>query len=207
MKKTTMILLLLVFCWSVSAFRCGRCDPPRCYETVECDSTGQNCHTVRHHRFFVSSDLNFSASDFSEGAAILDLAKPWMPDSGTSPQLTIKFQNNTGAAEQSFAGTLVPSTVPRVDREIIPWVFMFENPTAVSNFYSSSSAAGFSSSSETVTISYTITQTDCQAPSGKYINHLRQMDSTGITYDSSFIFDYTAPADGSCNNGTMVIGN
>ncbi|HMJ07602.1 MAG TPA: hypothetical protein VK468_01270 [Pyrinomonadaceae bacterium] len=123
--------------------------------------------------------------------------------------MTIKFVNGSSISEQSFSVSLNPSIlVDSVDKDTTPNTFVFDDPSAVSSFLSSSSASGFSSAEQIVTLSYSITQTDCYASSGKYINHMRWMDSSGITYDSSFNFVYTAPTNiqgNSCNQGTIVV--
>src|ERR1043165_1670238 len=72
----------------VTAFTCGRCDPPNCIETTECDSTGYNCHTVRKHRHFTSFSLGYSASQLSDNNGILDLSNVWQLDSNSPPTMT-----------------------------------------------------------------------------------------------------------------------
>ena len=208
MKRLTFVLLLLVLCFTLTGFRCG-CHAPNCTETIECDDGGWNCHTVRHHRFFTNPNFQLTASQASQTVGILDLANPWQIDTTIPAQMTIKFDNGSSVSEQSFSVSLDPSiSVANVDKDTTPNTFVFNNPTAVSSFLSNASSSGFSSAQQIVTLTYSITQTDCYASSGKYVNHLRWSDSSGITYDSSFNIIYTAPTNiqgNSCNQGNVVI--
>ncbi|HEY0460748.1 MAG TPA: hypothetical protein VGC97_16540 [Pyrinomonadaceae bacterium] len=209
MKSSTFVLLLLVVCFVATGFQCGGCHAPNCYETTECDSTGWNCHTVRHHRHFTNPNFQLTSTQASQSVGILDLANPWQIDTNIPAYMKIKFDNGSNVSEQSFSVSLDPNiSVSSVDKDTMPNTFVFDNPTAVSSFLSNASSAGFSSSEQIVTLSYSITQTDCYADSGKYVNHLRWMDSSGITYDSSFYIVYTAPTNvqaNSCNQGMIVI--
>jgi hypothetical protein len=211
MKSLTFVLLLLVLCFVATGFQCGACRPPNCVEETVCDSTGWSCHTVRRHRHFTEANFQFSQSQAEGIVGILDLANPWSLDSSLPPQLTIKFENNLGASEQSFDLVVDNSvSVSSVDKDTTPNTLKFADPSSVSAFLSQASSSNFSVSEQTVTLSFSITQTDCTAASGKYINHLHDLDTSGITYDGNFTLVYTATTNvqaNSCNQGTVIVGD
>jgi hypothetical protein len=93
-----------------------------------------------------------------------------------------------------------------VDKNTTPTAFVISDKAAVSNFLSLASTSGYSSSEATITFTIPVVLADSSIGSGKYVNHLRVIDSTGITYDDTFYFIYTAPGNG-CSQGTVVIGD
>lgn len=211
MRKLTLVPLLLVLFMCVTAFRCGRCEPPNCEIVTECDRDG-TCRTVRRHRFFTGHSPT-TASEMSENVGILDLANPWQPDMNGVTQMTIKIVDSSGQNSiQTFSLSPAPAdiaaNIPRYDNETTPYAFVFDDPAAVSNFVNTAPTAENSEWDEIMTFDFAITQVDCIAKSGRYINHFRQKDSSGITYDKSYTIVYRSPRGeyyGECNQGTITL--
>lgn len=212
MRKLTLVPLLLVLFMCVTAFRCGTCDPPNCTEVIVCDNTGWDCHVERRRRHF-SPDSQTTASEMSEYVGVLDLANPWQPDTYRPSQMTIKFVDSSGQnSMQTFSLSPAPENVTanilRFDNETTPFAFVFDDPAAVSNFVNTAPTAENSEWDEIMTFDFAVTQVDCTAKSGSYINHFRQKDSSGITYDKSYTIIYRAPRGefyGECNQGTFTL--
>ncbi len=102
-----------------------------------------------------------------------------------------------------------------MDKNTTPIPFVFSFPSDVQAFVDDAVASANSSNAQqitmTVDLSFVVTQNNCMLPSGKYGNHIRYMDETGITFISSPKILYTAPetfwrSGGECNTGQMTIG-
>lgn len=176
MKKLTLILLLVVLCMCVTAFRCGSCEPPDCTETIECDSTGWNCHTVRHHRVAPQFESFTSETQAEDFVGILDLANPWQSKPSDNPQLTITFKDSSGQdIQQTFsltpASQEITDTISKVDKDTKPYSFVISDPTALNSFLSNASVSADANKSSSIDFGFSITQVDCAAQSGKYLNH------------------------------------
>ncbi len=210
MKKVlvTVSLFALSLTGSLFSSACG-CHPPNCIREYVCDQYGNNCEWRTKRRFFVQNNFQAPTSELNQYAGIFDLATPWQLDTTGSPRVTIKLENNTGGfVEENFTLTFnqgISLATGSVDKNTTPTAFVISDKAAVSNFLSSASTSGYSNSEATVTFTIPVVLADNSIASGKYVNHLRVIDSTGITYDDTFYFIYTAPENG-CSQGIVAIG-
>src|SRR5690606_16751279 len=149
--------------------------------------------------------------DIANRVYILDLANPWQPDSSITPQAKIDVMTDTGLVSQTFSlsyDSTISLTITPVDSDTVPSAFVFVNPTAVQSFLDSAAAASSASQPETTSeITFAITQSDCTAPSGKYVSHGRYKDGSTLTYVDSVFMQYTASATAPlvCNQGEIEI--
>lgn len=210
-KSSIVVFTLFILLGAIALVSSGcRCDPPNCRTETRCDRNG-NCETVKVRRWLVDPNLQGLSGNPGEYAGVIDLAKAWRPNASGSSTLSIKFTNAAGQqTEQSFALSYDPTlsqTIPPVDKDTIPYAFTINDPGTITGFVNGLAGSGFSDSDAEITFSIPITQIECSAPSGKYINHTRIKDSSGITYDHDFIINYTAPANinAGCNQGSLVI--
>lgn len=202
-KKLTFVLLVLIITIYSTGFSCNNCNPPNCRRERVCDPWG-NCEwrTVRR------IDLQLMESNPGSYVGIFDISKGWQPVSGLNAEAKVKLENSSGQfVEQTFI--LVPdlntsqNTDP-IDKDTIPYAFAVENPTAMNDFFNNSFAQNYNNDAE-ITIGVSVTQTNCDLESGKYINHTRQKINSEITYTGTFNINYTAPETlPACNQGTIV---
>jgi len=181
--------------------------------TATCPTGGGPCTvSVKGEVQFLTSDsLSNVADDLAYRVYILDLAKDWGPDFSTSPQATVSVLTDSGVISQAFNlsyNATTSQTLSRVDSDTLPNAFEFSNPNAVQGFLEAAAAGSTSSQPEsTADIVLGVTQTNCAAPSGKYINHLRYQDGDSISYLESVYVQYTASptAPLQCNQGQLEI--
>lgn len=201
-------LAIMILAVAVMGFKCTR----RVTGTVTCP-IGQRC-TIGisgQIEWRPGSSLQSESEEIANRVFILDLAKPWQADSGFTPQGTINVSTDTGQVSETFPLSLAPAiaqTIDPVDKDTIPQVFVFDNPTAVRAFVDTSASRSTSPQPVTTTdATFAITQIDCTAPSGKYVNHVRYQDATGISYVNTTYLIYTAPTNpnAGCNQGQISI--
>lgn len=201
-------LAVVVLAVAMMGFKCTR----RVTGTMSCP-VGQRCTVTVSGQieWRPGSSLQAESEEISNRAFILDLAKPWQTDSGFTPQGTINVDTDTGRVSQTFPLTPAPSiaqNINPVDKDTIPQAFVFANPTAVRAFVDTSASRSTSPQPVTTTdATFAITQIDCTAPSGKYINHVRYQDAAGVSYVDSNYFIYSAPTNhnAGCNQGQISI--
>jgi hypothetical protein len=151
---------------------------------------------------------NFGSEQY---AAIFDSAEQWRPVANGSPRLEVSIIRNgeqpvTAQFDMALDSALSQQIAP-VDKDTVPYAFVIADQAAFANFVGSN-LSGQTSGEFEIRFVIPIEQIDCQATSGKYINHVRSQDSTGITYYDSFYYRYTAPASGSgCTGGQLSIVN
>jgi hypothetical protein len=133
----------------------------------------------------------------SEYVGILDLSNAFRPDATQTLQATVKIRDENGQlVEQSFPVTLsqnLSATIDPVDKETTPYAYKFTSPSDVTAFLNANSVMLSDSDTEvSIESGLPIVQENCGTPTGKYINHLRVMDDTGITYVDGFYLVFTA---------------
>lgn len=209
-RKGRILLLVFVLCSIGFVSNACRCRPPGCEERIECDRNGE-CRRVRVRRFFVERPVTTGYSEnLSEYTGIVDLADLWQPESSEYTTMTVKFEDASGQfVQEDFSmhcSSAISETISEIDKDTKPYAFLLNNPTAVKNYSDEALRNGYTNGSMTVTFSIPITQVICSAPTGKYENHLRVKDFSGITYERAFVINYTAPTNSSnCNEGAIVI--
>ena len=194
------------------AARAGPYSPRPAVITVECP-IGHPCTITGHGEveFLTGDSLSGETDAVANRTYILDLANPWGPDTSSTPQATIYVTTDSGVVSQTFDLAYDPvksQTIGSVDKDTAPRAYAFANPTAVEGFLNSAAAASTSQQPETTAdFTFGVSQTDCSAPSGKYINHLRYQDGTSITYVDSVDIQYTQSPTAPlvCNQGEVEI--
>lgn len=210
-QKTRVVfsaLGILILAVAMMGARCTR----RVTGQVSCP-VGQRCTVTvgGQIEWLTGNNLQGESDDIANRAYILDLAEPWQPDSSLTPQATINIRTDSGIVSETFSLSLAPEiaqTIESVDKDTIPHVFVFENSASVQSFLNTAAAGSSSSQPETTAdVTFAITQTDCTAPSGKYVNHARYRDGTEITYVDTVYINYTAPTNiqAGCNQGQITI--
>lgn len=201
------VLAVMILAVAVMGFKCTR----RVTTTVACP-IGQRCTVTVSGQieWRPGSSLQSESDELANRVFILDLAEPWQADSSFTPQGIVNVDTDTGRVSQTFPLTLSPSisqTIAAVDKDTIPQAFVFDNPTAVKSFLDTSASRSTSLQPITTTdATFAITQIDCDAPSGRYINHARYRDGTEITYVNAAHIVYIAPSSNSgCNQGQINI--
>jgi hypothetical protein len=122
----------------------------------------------------------------------------------------VKVKQDSGQVVQSSFPTQldVNSNVDPVDKDTTPHVYTFQNPNDVNGFIAQS-LAGQSDSTIEIEFLSTFYQASCSIPSGDYINHVRYLDSSGISYVLNFTLEYAIPdnvqGENSCEQATISI--
>jgi hypothetical protein len=151
---------------------------------------------------------NFGSEQY---VAILDSAKQWRPTANGSPKLQVTILRNgeqpiTAEFDMALNSALSQQIDP-VDKNTVPYAFVVANQAALASFLDNN-LSGQTSGDFEAKFAIPIEQIDCQTVSGKYINHVRSKDSTGIVYYDSFYYQYVAPSSGSgCSGGSLSIAN
>lgn len=188
----------------------------KCHRTVTITHTcpiGQRCtiSTKVQVEYLTGDSLNGQKEDVANGVYIVDLANPWAPDSSFTPQATFEVMTDSGIVSQTFDLSYdlsTSQTFSRVDSETTPRAFVFSSPSAVESFLASAAAASSSPQPETVAdVTFAVTQTDCAADSGKYINHLRYENGSSLSYFETVYIQYTQSPSAPlvCNQGEIDI--
>lgn len=99
-------------------------------------------------------------------------------------------------------------TVSEVDKDTTPRIYAFSDPSSVETFAGQALTGEENANIEIENVISTY-QADCTIPSGKYVNHVRWVDSTGVTYLDSFYFNYYVPdnvqGNNRCEQATITI--
>lgn len=181
-----------------------------CREVTRCDRDG-NCVIVREHRFFVEPNFQSTGSDVNQYIGILDLSNGWQPKPNGTFEAVIKVDNDSGQSiEQTFAvkpaDSTIANSISNVDKDTTPHSFKFDDSAAVSSFLNNAANTGYSNTPGSISFKFQITQVDCTLATGKYINHLRYKDNSGVTYHNEFVFQYIAPTNSTdCNQGELSV--
>jgi hypothetical protein len=110
-----------------------------------------------------------------------------------TPYSTVTVSKSNGQQLQSnFALQLANDSLDSVDKDTTPRSYVFQNASDVSGFIGQS-LAGEGDVEVTIESFIPIYQIDCSIPNGKYINHLRSKDASGVTYYDFFNLIFSAP--------------
>lgn len=157
---------------------------------AECgDPRNRNCTVIIITHPFSGNEFNSQSASSVSG--IFDIANPWQP-SGNSYAVVKVTKDNGQVVESSFPTTLTTQSVGTIDNDTTPFVYVFQNPTNVSSFLSQSLTGEIDAKIE-IEFAASILLANCDIDSGKYINHFRFSDSSGITYLHSFNLNYSVP--------------
>lgn len=208
-QKTKVVfssLGILILAVAMMGAKCTR----RVNGQVTCP-VGQRCTVTvgGQIEWLTGNSLQGESGDIANRAYILDLANPWQLDSSVTPEATIHVETDGATVSQTFSLSLAPQIaqdVDSIDKDTTPQVFVFEDPASVQSFLNTAANSSSSQPETTTDVTFAVTQTDCNAPSGKYINHVRYQDETGISYVDAVYILYTAPTNiQACNEGQITI--
>ena len=205
-KKTLSLLTLLI----VTCLFLSGCPKPKSRTIiVECNNRGVCTGRVIIVYFGPTSQI--SNQIYSGTSGIFDVANPWQPDVNRNSSAIVKVTRANGQATQSNFATQLSSTtgnVLPVDKNTTPYLYIFQNPNDVNNFVSES-LVGEANADIEIEFVVPLIQVDCGIPSGKYVNHLRYSDSSGVSYVDSFTLNYSVPDNvqgaNACEQATITV--
>lgn len=216
MKVHTVFGKLIALCLATTLLLTTGCRVREVTVTGTVSNSPQTGTTVRGE---VKVVFDFLTSDsYSEQyVAILDSAKQWRPSANGSPKVEVSiFRDGVQTATAEFDIVLdsaLSQQITPVDKDTIPYAFVVVDRAAFASFLENN-LSGQSSGDISFTFVIPIEQIDCQTSSGKYVNHLRLQDSSGITYYGNFYYLYTAPdyirepdTGSGCTGGELTILN
>lgn len=214
-KITTAAFTILVLIITMMGFGCHVSSVSTTTTVSTNTTTGQTTVSTGVTVVIVPEEFRAESNAMSNSAYIVDLSKEWSVDQSVTPQATIRVEGANGQfTQQSFALSAAAENIISVDKQTRALPFVFNNPSDVQAFMNNALAQANSSFSAqaaiTLDVNFGITQNNCTLPSGKYVNHIRYQDETGITYISSPTIHYIAPesfwgGDGQCNIGQIIV--
>lgn len=153
------------------------------------DPRNRDCEVIIITHFGPGNE--FSNQMVSSASGVIDLANGWQPSVNGNSHAVVKLTKTNGQLVQSsFPTTLTSSNISSVDKNTTPHAYVFQNQSDVNNFVNQS-LAGDSSANIDIEFTVPIILNDCSISTGKYINHIRYSDSSGVTYLDSFNLIYS----------------